>query len=585
MPAGLRFSNIAKSFKTETRDVAALVGVSGVIKAGQITGLVGPDGAGKTTLVRVLAGLLDADAGTVEVPGLSSANAHTRISYMPQKFGLYEDLSVEENMVLYADLHGLEPDLRAKRFAELHRFTNLGPFVDRLAGQLSGGMKQKLGLACTLIVAPDILLLDEPSVGVDPLSRRELWSMVRALQGTGIAVLWSTAYLDEADGCDHVILLHEGRVLDEGAPANISAHVAKRTWRVGLPTGEALIARKRDLQRAAAALPGAVDAQIKGRNLRIVMDQDDVVPNVAASFLPALRTLKVERAAPQFEDAYLAAMRKQDLIAKPATFDAADINTTETTASEVVIETKDLSKRFGAFTAVDRFSFAVQRGEIFGLLGPNGAGKSTTFKMLCGLIAPSSGEALVAGFDLATARADARGRIGYMAQKFAYIGHLTVAQNMEFAGGVYGLSGRSLKARTAEVVAEFGLEPYLNQNCGDLPLGIKQRMALGCAVLHKPAILFLDEPTSGVDPVTRRDFWARLNAMADDGTTILITSHFLDEAEYCDRMTIIYRGRQIAAGSPDEIKSTHSKDGEQPTLEQAFISLVEAQDAAERSAA
>ncbi|MBL8644269.1 MAG: ABC transporter ATP-binding protein, partial [Rhodospirillaceae bacterium] len=219
------------------------------------------------------------------------------------------------------------------------------------------------------------------------------------------------------------------------------------------------------------------------------------------------------------------------------------------------------------------------------LLGPNGAGKSTTFKMLCGLIAPTSGQALVAGFDLATARADARGRIGYMAQKFAYIGHLTVAQNMDFAGGVYGLSGAGLKNRIAEVVADFGLEPYLHQNCGELPLGIKQRMALAAAVLHKPAILFLDEPTSGVDPVTRRDFWARLNAMADDGTTILVTSHFLDEAEYCDRMTIIYRGRQIAAGSPDEIKAGQAHGAEQPTLEEAFIRLVERHDDLARSAA
>lgn len=570
MAVGLRFTGIAKTFKVEARTQPALKEVSGDIRSGQITGLVGPDGAGKTTLVRILAGLLDADEGRVEVPG---AAGHARISYMPQKFGLYEDLTVGENMNLYADLQGLDVARRTERFSELNRFTGLAPFAERLAGNLSGGMKQKLGLACTLIVTPDILLLDEPSVGVDPVSRRELWSMVRALQGTGIAVLWSTAYLDEADGCDHVILLHEGRVLDHGAPARISAEVAKRTWRAPLPSGQGE-ARKRDLQRVAAALPGVVDAQIKGRNLRVVMERENVPPDFADAPIPALRALSVERTSPQFEDAYLAAMRKHNLLAAPQSFSAQHL-AHASASSESVIETKDLSKRFGTFTAVDRFSFAVRPGEIFGLLGPNGAGKSTTFKMLCGLIPPTSGKALVAGYDLATARADARSRIGYMAQKFAYVGHLTVGQNMEFAGGVYGLKAFALKRRMAEVVEEFSLGPYLDNSCRDLPLGIKQRMALACAVLHKPAILFLDEPTSGVDPVTRRDFWARINAMADDGTTVLITSHFLDEAEYCDRMAIIYRGRQIAAGAPDEIKAAHAVGGEQPTLEQAFIRLIE----------
>lgn len=575
MSAGLEFREIAKTFRVEGRVAQALRGVSGRILPGQITGLVGPDGAGKTTLVRTLAGLIDADSGTVTITPTDKA---ARVGYMPQKFGLYEDLTVDENMVLYADLNGLPEAQRAQRFAELNRFTGLGPFGARLAGQLSGGMKQKLGLACTLIVAPDILLLDEPSVGVDPVSRRELWSMVRALQGTGIAVLWSTAYLDEADGCDSVILLYDGQVIDHGVPAQISAHVARRTWRAAMPADGG--ARKRDLQRAALELPGVVDAQIKGRNLRVVTAQDDQRPDFNASTFAPLRGMQLTATAPQFEDAYLAAMRKQSgdgVSPSPILMAAAQVAAVDKSQSQAVIETHNLSKRFGTFTAVDQFTFSVKPGEIFGLLGPNGAGKSTTFKMLCGLIAPTSGRALVAGFDLTTARADARSRIGYMAQKFAYVGHLTVEQNISFAGGVYGLSGAALKARAAAVVEEFGLSPYLNQNCGDLPLGIKQRMALACAVLHRPAILFLDEPTSGVDPVTRREFWARLNAMADDGTTILVTSHFLDEAEYCDRMAIIYRGRQIAAGSPDEIKAAVSSP--EPTLEEAFIKLVEDYDA------
>jgi ABC-2 type transport system ATP-binding protein len=551
-----------------------LAGVSGEIAPGRITGLVGPDGAGKTTLVRLLAGLFDPDAGSIAVTGGDGA---PRIAYMPQKFGLYEDLTVGENLGLYADLNGLGRADRARRFAELHRFTGLGPFTGRLAGKLSGGMKQKLGLACTLVVPPDILLLDEPSVGVDPLSRRELWTMVRTLQATGIAVLWSTAYLDEAERCDHVILLHEGAVLDSGTPAHLNRLVADRAWRAVIPRASS-VAAKRDLQRAAQAAAGVVDAQIQGRNLRVVMERNGERPDFSDAAFAPLRALAPEPAAPQFEDTYLAALRARRGAAAPSRPGGSAVVSRRDIARRdgAAIETRDLTRRFGDFTAVDRISFTVDHGEIFGLLGPNGAGKSTTFKMLCGLLPPTSGTALAAGYDLGRARADARARIGYMAQKFAYNGLLSMRQNMTFAGGVYGLSGKTLAARIAEAADEFQLGDYLGEPCGQLPLGIKQRMALACALLHRPSILFLDEPTSGVDPETRREFWTRLNALADDGTTILITSHFLDEAEYCDRMVIIYRGRLIAAGSPDEIKAAGG--GEQTTLNEAFIALVERHD-------
>ncbi|MDX2222324.1 MAG: ATP-binding cassette domain-containing protein [Rhodospirillaceae bacterium] len=575
MSAGLRFAELSKAFVTETRRVEALSGVSGEIAPGQITGLVGPDGAGKTTLVRLLAGLFDPDAGRITVTG-DDARA-PRIAYMPQKFGLYEDLTVGENLDLYADLNGLGRADRERRFAELHRFTELGPFTGRLAGKLSGGMKQKLGLACTLVVPPDVLLLDEPSVGVDPLSRRELWAMVRTLQSTGIAVLWSTAYLDEAERCDHVILLHDGAVLDSGTPAHLNRLVADRAWRAVIPRSST-VAAKRDLQRAAQAAAGVVDAQIQGRNLRVVMDGPGRPPDFSAAAFAPLRSLRPEPTSPQFEDTYLAALRARR--GAPAASRSAGVAIVShhqvPQDAGAAIETRDLTRRFGPFTAVDRVSFRVDRGEIFGLLGPNGAGKSTTFKMLCGLLPPSAGTALVAGYDLGRARADARAHIGYMAQKFAYNGLLSMRQNMTFAGGVYGLSGKALAARIADAADEFQLRDYLDEPCGQLPLGIKQRMALACALLHRPSILFLDEPTSGVDPETRREFWTRLNALADDGTTILITSHFLDEAEYCDRMVIIYRGRLIAAGSPDEIKAAGG--GEQTTLNEAFIALVERHD-------
>jgi ABC-2 type transport system ATP-binding protein len=562
------FRDLRKTFTTEGRTTVALAGVTGAMTAGRVTGLVGPDGAGKTTLIRMLAGLLTPETGEIDIGAHNQTPA--RVAYMPQKFGLYEDLTVEENLTLYADLNGLDRTAREARFAELHRFTNLGPFTNRLAGKLSGGMKQKLGLACTLVVAPDVLLLDEPSVGVDPLSRRELWQMVRALQQTGITVLWSTAYLDEAERCDDVILLHEGVVLDHGPPAKLTARVDGAAWRIALPENGL---RKRDVQRAATHAPGVVDAQIRGRYLNIVMDHAQVAPDLSA--IAALRDLKPERVTPRFEDTYLAALRNADGEPLLRTESAAISLAAQKSASNgYVIETRDLTRRFGDFTAVDKVSFNVSGGEIFGLLGPNGAGKSTTFKMLCGLLPASSGNALVAGFNLGQARADARGRIGYMAQKFAYLGHLTVLQNMTFAGGVYGLSGALLNERIDEALATYNLGDYRDAACGDLPLGIKQRLALACAVLHRPAILFLDEPTSGVDPITRREFWGRINAMADEGVTVLVTSHFLDEAEYCDRMIIIYRGRLVASGSPDEIKSAGGSTGAM-SLEDAFIALIE----------
>ena len=573
MTAAVTFHDLRKTFATEGGTTVALAGVGGAITAGRVTGLVGPDGAGKTTLIRMLAGLLTPDSGEIDI-GVQTNNRAARISYMPQKFGLYEDLTVGENLTLYADLNGLDRAARETRFAELHRFTNLGPFTGRLAGKLSGGMKQKLGLACTLVVAPDILLLDEPSVGVDPLSRRELWQMVRALQETGIAVLWSTAYLDEAERCDDVILLHEGAVLDQGPPAKLTARIDGTAWRVTLPDGNL---RKRDMQRAAAQLPDVVDAQIRGRYLNVVMTHAGKAPDLSP--IAALRGTVPERITPRFEDTYLAALRGEEGVPEPSHPDApAQVDAELARKPDgPVIEARDLTRRFGDFTAVDKVSFTVSSGEIFGLLGPNGAGKSTTFKMLCGLLPASSGDALVAGFNLGHARADARGRIGYMAQKFAYLGHLSVLQNMTFAGGVYGLSGALLNERIEDALATYNLRSYRNTPCADLPLGIKQRLALACAVLHRPTILFLDEPTSGVDPITRREFWGRINAMADEGVTILVTSHFLDEAEYCDRMVIIYRGRLIAAGSPDDIKSAGGPK-DTTSLEEAFIALVEQYD-------
>ena len=546
----------------------AIDNLSAVVAPGRITGLVGPDGAGKTTLLRLVAGLLRADAGRIEVCGLDAAaqapQIHTIAGYMPQRFGLYEDLTVAENLTLYADLRGVTGAERVAAFARLLAFTDLGSFQHRLAGRLSGGMKQKLGLACALIRTPRVLLLDEPSVGVDPISRRELWRMVSALVDDGLGVVWSTSYLDEAERCAEVLLLHEGHLLHAGPPGDMTRLMAGRSFLV-----EAGAGRRRMLAHALAR-PEIVDGTIQGASLRIVM-AEGAAPPTAATF-GSSDAITVRAVPPRFEDAYIA--RIGGVTHRPEPAESPPVHDGDFTP---VIEARGLTKRFGSFTAADNISFTIARGEIFGLLGPNGAGKSTTFKMMCGLLLPTSGSATVEGLDLYRAASAARGRIGYMAQKFSLYGDLSVRQNLAFFAGVYGIPSARRAAAIARVVDEFALHELLDTNAGGLPLGFKQRLALACAVMHEPAVLFLDEPTSGVDPLTRRDFWQRINAMVERGVTIMVTTHFLDEAEYCDRIALVYHGRVIAAGSPDALKQhARSANLPDPTLEDAFIALVEA---------
>ncbi|OWV76519.1 multidrug ABC transporter ATP-binding protein [Rhizobium sp. R339] len=553
----------------------ALDAVSGVIGGGAITGLVGPDGAGKTTLIRLMTGLMLPDAGTVEILGFdtrkNAAGIQAAIGYMPQRFGLYEDLSVLENLNLYADLRGLPKSERAGAFDELLSFTDLKRFTGRLAGKLSGGMKQKLGLACALLKKPRLLLLDEPGVGVDPISRRDLWKMVENLTKEGIGVLWSTAYLDEAEACDHVLLLNQGKLLFSGKPMELTERVGDRVFRVSGVTG-----RRRQVLAELLQADGVIDGVIQGEAIRLVAAKDKT-PDIGqagdgASLAPA---------PPRFEDAFV------DMLGGGPGGRSRLAEAQEPLKAEgdrPVIEAKGLTKRFGDFTAADDISFDIRRGEIFGLLGPNGAGKSTTFKMLCGLLKPTGGEGRVAGFDLRRDAAEARNQLGYMAQKFSLYGDLSVMQNLEFFAGVYGLRGQRRRERIQLMADIFDFGRHAREAAKDLPLGLKQRLALACAVMHQPRALFLDEPTSGVDPITRREFWTHINALVEKGVTVLVTTHFMDEAEYCDRISLIYRGRSIALGSPDELKArVATKDEPDPTMEDAFIALVqqsEAEDAA-----
>ncbi|MDA8163277.1 MAG: ATP-binding cassette domain-containing protein [Desulfobacteraceae bacterium] len=564
---------VSKYFVTGKRKIAALQNVDMFVRRGIITGLIGPDGAGKTTLMRMSTGLLAPDAGKITILGIDATSdsllMEASIGYMPQRFGLYEDLTVMENMKLYADLHEVPEELRPPRFEELLHMTGLGPFISRLAGRLSGGMKQKLGLACTLVRPPQLLLLDEPTVGVDPVSRRELWSIVyRLVREEGMSVLLSTAYLDEAERCNDVILFHEGRLLGQGPPESFSEPMQGHTYSVSVPG-----MKNRVLQGDLLRCPDVTDAVVQGDRVRLVME--GTVPPEPAALLPSAKNMSLTPVRPRFEDAFISILRRS----RPVSLKTADegiVTAAHTgTSDDHIIEVKNVQRKFGDFYAVKRITFSVKKGEVFGLLGANGAGKSTTFRMLCGLLPPSAGNLSVAGVDLRKAPAAARAHIGYMSQKFSLYGNLSVRENLRFFGSTYGLSGRTLRENIQWALERFDLGDHEEITSAELPLGHKQRLAMACALMHNPDILFLDEPTSGVDPIARREFWHRINTLAERGVTVMVTTHFMEEAEYCDSLAVMSAGEILALGTPAEIKAKAvSADLPEPTMEDAFISLI-----------
>jgi ABC-2 type transport system ATP-binding protein len=577
--------SITKTFGVKDNRVTAIRSLSVRVRAHRVTGLIGPDGAGKTTLMRLAVGLLEPDEGHITVLGLDtvhdSAAVQSSVGYMPQRFGLYEDLSVQENLDLYADLHGIPYAQRRARYDELMRLTGLTPFTGRLAGRLSGGMKQKLGLACVLVRPPELLLLDEPTVGVDPVSRRELWGIVnRFVQEEGTSVLMSTAYLDEAERCDEVIILDEGCLIGDGSPDRFRMPQAGRTFKVRAPGR-----RNRNVQEQLSVQPGVVDAVIQGDAVRLVLDSD-VTPD-AASLLPGAEGVSIDPVPPRFEDGFIAMLheRRRDARKARPPF-VPDEGAADAPTDGCMISVRDVQRRFGDFYAVKNVSFDVSCGEIFGLLGANGAGKTTMFRMLCGLLPASGGTLHVAGVDVRKTAARARARIGYMSQTFSLYGALSVMDNLQFFSSAYGLARRRRRDRIDWAVSEFQLGPIVDQTSRGLPLGFQQRLALACALMHEPEIIFLDEPTSGVDPLVRREFWHRINALANQGVTVLVTTHFMEEAEYCDRMAIMMAGRILALGTPAEIKQqATSTDRPEPTMGDAFIQLIETRhETVERSA-
>ena len=559
-----------------SRDVTALNALDLSLREGELTALVGPDGAGKTTLLRMICGLMMPTGGSLQVVGLDVTKEPERVQrelgYMPQRFGLYEDLTVQENMTLYADLHGIPAAMRAERFRHLLQMTGLSEFCGRLAGNLSGGMKQKLGLACTLVRSPRLLLLDEPTVGVDPLSRRDLWTILeRLVQQEQLSVLVSTAYMDEAERCQQVYVMNHGRFLASGTPASLRKMAAGRCYETACPAGLPV----RVLQSQLLDEETVVDAVPVHGAVHFIVGENSSQLGVLTKF-----GLQAQPVTERLEDAFMLLLHNDEAVQQGGTMvsrhlpvDSGAASTVRTANALVDIEVEGLVRRFGDFTAVDHTSFQVYRGEVFGLLGPNGAGKTTTFRMLCGLLPATAGRLMVAGVDLRETRREGRRNLGYVAQKFSLYGNLSVRENLRFYGGVYGLYGQALRTRMAAVMAEFQLTDRADVLAEALPGGYKQRLSMAAALIHEPQILFLDEPTSGIDPLARRRFWQQITDLSLRGTTIIITTHFMEEAEYCDRFMIQDHGQLLVLGSPQSVREQMSMPCED--MNEIFLAIVE----------
>ena len=474
----IEVENVSKSYGA----VKALDDVSFTVGKGEVFGLIGPDGAGKTSMFRILCSLLLPDSGTATVDGFDVVRqmreVRCRVGYMPGKFSLYQDLTIEENLTFFATLFGTTVeegyDSIKAIYSQIERFKN------RRAGALSGGMKQKLALSCALVHQPSVLFLDEPTTGVDPVSRKELWEMLLMLKERGITIVASTPYLDEVRCCQRVAFLDQGKVR-------------------GIDTPEAILERFQDVFN-----PPGIEA------VTVIQQQ-----------------------------------------------------------TEPVIEVEHLVKAFGDFRAVDDISFTVKKGEIFGFLGANGAGKTTAMHMLTGLNQPTSGTGRVCGYDIRTEYEQIKRHIGYMSQRFSLYEDLTVAENIRLFAGIYGMKKEDIKRKTDEVLRQLKFEEHKDDLVGSLPLGWKQKLAFSVSIFHEPGVVFLDEPTGGVDPATRRQFWELIYDAARRGITVFVTTHYMDEAEYCDRISIMVDGKIKAMGTPGELK----KEYNQPDMDHVFTYL------------
>ncbi len=532
--------------------VEAVRGISFEVAEGEIFGLIGPDGAGKTSTFQILAGVMEASAGAAEVFDRPAREARSETGYLTQSFSLYPDLTVAENLRYAGDLRRVPRDAIAERGGRYLEMFDLSRFVDRLAGRLSGGMKQKLSLACALVAEPRVLLLDEPTTGVDPVSRREFWDAIAHLAAEGLTVLVATPYLDEAERCRRVALIHQGELRQVGTPAELRQALGAR--RLEVRTAD-LAEAERVLSTIAGPDQTIMDVQRFGDRLDVLTPDPDRAQDHLRTHLAAagLRVLGTRVDAPSLENVFVANLRALGEEPARAPFPARHMHAA--LRGQVAIGARGLTKEFGPFVAVNNVSLEIRYGEIYGLLGANGAGKTTTIKMLCGLLDPSGGEVRLAGEGGDLRAEDVRQRIGYMSQKFSLYDDLSVRENLQFFAGVYGVPDHEREEKIRWVLAFSGLEGRGHHVTGSLPGGWKQRVAFGAAIMHEPSVLFLDEPTSGVDPLARRAFWRMINGLADAGAAILVTTHYLEESEQCNRLGFMAAGQLVAEGSPGEIKS------------------------------
>ena len=558
-PPIVKVAGFVKRYKKQV----AVDGVDLEIRKGEIYGLIGPDGAGKSSLMKAIAGVLTYDEGAVEVFGTlvdserAAERVKQRIGFLPQGLGLnlYPDLSVEENIDFFARLRLVPERDLIERKTRLLAMTRLDKFRDRAMKNLSGGMKQKLGLICTLIHEPELAILDEPTTGVDPVSRRDFWAILaELLQEKGMTALVSTAYMDEAARFHRLSFLSNGKVLVSGTPADVQALVSGSMVTFEATPQLEAIARLKQTYQQVEALGPRLHVFTKD------IDYAQAVQHIEAS-LGDIKPDQVQVDDPELEDVFVSLLLRQAENQKILAIPSAAKRTEN---DGLAIEARKLLRDFGSFRAVDHVSFQVKQGEIFGLLGANGAGKTTVIKMLNGIMPPTGGEGWVAGADMKTAGGAIKERIGYMSQAFSLYLDLTVVENIRLFAGIYGLDRRTTTERLEWIVSMAGLKGYESSLTGRLPMGVRQRLALGCALVHQPRVLFLDEPTSGVDPIGRRHFWDILSRLArEEGVAILVTTHYMSEAEHCDHLALMYAGRIVAEGSPGDMKRQVEKEAGQ----------------------
>jgi ABC-type multidrug transport system ATPase subunit len=550
-----------QGFSKSYRKKLAVDGVDLAINKGEIYGLIGPDGAGKSTLMKAIAGVLTYDGGQVEVFGeiidseAAAEKIKGRIGFMPQGLGLnlYGELSVEENIDFFAQLRDVPADVLVERKNKLLAMTRLEPFAKRPMKLLSGGMKQKLGLVCTLIHEPSLIILDEPTTGVDPVSRRDFWAILATLlREKGVTALISTSYMDEATRFHRLSLMHESKVLAAGEPETIL-----------LQAPGSIVELRVEPQIEALDKLNQYFSQIEAMGPRLKIFVDDLSPDDAReaviNAIPEMTLHDLYAGTPELEDAFVSLLRRRHLVELKRDPSESVQFIGRSTVSEVenglAIEAKGLTRDFDAFRAVDGVSFQVKQGEIFGLLGANGAGKTTAIRMLTGILKPTEGEGLVAGADMRRAGWVIKERIGYMSQAFSLYLDLTVLENIRLYAGIYGLNSEQTVERTKWVLQMAGLKGFEKSRAASLPMGIRQRLALGCALVHQPKVLFLDEPTSGVDPVGRRLFWDILVRLSrEENIAVLVTTHYMSEAEHCDHIVLMYAGKVVEDDTPEAMK-------------------------------